>query len=75
MKKALIIPLSVLLAATALSGCTRTSYAIHTNDGRTIISDGKPHESETGLLGYKDANGVKQQINKSEVKNVAEVPH
>jgi len=59
MKKALIIPLGVLLAATVLSGCTRTSYAIHTNDGRTIISDGKP----------------KQQINKSEVKNVAEVPH
>lgn len=75
MKKALILPLGILLAAAALSGCTRTSYAIHTNDGRTIISDGKPQESETGLLGYKDANGVKQQINKSEVKNVSEVPH
>ncbi|MDS0032277.1 YgdI/YgdR family lipoprotein, partial [Enterobacter cloacae] len=42
-----------------------TSYAIHTNDGRTIVSDGKPKESDSGLLGYTDANGVKQQINKT----------
>ncbi|MFM4576694.1 YgdI/YgdR family lipoprotein, partial [Klebsiella pneumoniae] len=55
--------------------CTRTSYAIHTNDGRTIVSDGKPTESDSGLLGYKDANGVKQQINKADVKEVSEIPH
>lgn len=75
MKKTLIIPLAALLAVTALSGCTRTSYAIHTTDGRTIISDGKPKESDAGLLGYTDANGVKQQINKTEVEKGAEVPH
>ena len=66
MKKAIVLPVAILLGAAALSGCTRTSYAIHTNDGRTII---------TGLLGYKDANGVKQQINQSEVQKVSEVPH
>lgn len=42
MKKALVLPAIALVAIAALSGCTRTSYAIHTHDGRTIISDGKP---------------------------------
>ncbi|MFP3481217.1 YgdI/YgdR family lipoprotein, partial [Burkholderia sp. SIMBA_057] len=55
-------------------GCTRTSYAIQTSDGRTIISDGKPSESDAGLLAYTDANGVKQPINKADVKAVSEVP-
>jgi hypothetical protein len=63
------------VALSALTGCTRTSYAIHTNDGRTIVSDGKPKESDSGLLGYTDANGVKQQINKTDVKEVSEIPH
>ncbi|HHT1808277.1 YgdI/YgdR family lipoprotein, partial [Marinobacter vulgaris] len=27
------------------------------------------------LLGYTDANGVKQQINKTDVKEVSEIPH
>ncbi|WP_417649284.1 YgdI/YgdR family lipoprotein [Klebsiella pneumoniae] len=45
------------------------------NDGRTIVSDGKPKESDSGLLGYTDANGVKQQINKTDVKEVSEIPH
>lgn len=75
MKKSLALPLLSLFSLAFLSGCTTTSYAIHTNDGRTIISDGKPKDSETGLLGYTDANGVKQQINKSDVKAVSEVPH
>ncbi|MCU3769663.1 YgdI/YgdR family lipoprotein, partial [Enterobacter hormaechei subsp. steigerwaltii] len=39
------------------------------------VSDGKPTESDSGLLGYKDANGVKQQINKADVKEVSEIPH
>jgi len=75
MKKALILPLAALIGMTVLTGCTRTSYAIHTNDGRTIISDGKPSESDACLLAYKDANGVKQQINKADVKAVSEVPN
>ncbi|MBS2693978.1 DUF903 domain-containing protein, partial [Salmonella enterica subsp. enterica serovar 1,4,[5],12:i:-] len=40
-----------------------------------IISDGKPKETSAGLIGYTDANGVKQQINKTEVKEVSEIPH
>ncbi|MBK0001445.1 MULTISPECIES: YgdI/YgdR family lipoprotein [Erwiniaceae] len=75
MKKIFLSTFAAIIALSALTGCTRTSYAIHTNDGRTIISDGKPKESETGLIGYTDANGVKQQINKQDVKEVSEIPH
>jgi len=75
MNRILIISFALLASLTVLSGCTRTSYAIHTNDGRTIISDGKPSESDTGLMEYTDANGTKQQINKKEVKELSEVPH
>ena len=74
MNRKLILPLAALISVAALSGCTRTSYAIQTNDARTIISDGKPKDAETGLLDYTDANGVKQQISKTEVKQVTELP-
>ncbi|PIF14926.1 YgdI/YgdR family lipoprotein [Candidatus Pantoea floridensis] len=74
MKKALLISVAAVVALSALTGCTRTSYAIHTNDGRTIVADGKPQDAETGLLGYTDANGVKQQMNKSDVKEISEIP-
>lgn len=43
--------------------------------GPNALGDGKPEESDTGLLGYTDANGVKQQINKTDVKEVSEIPH
>lgn len=75
MKKIFVSAFSAAVALSVLTGCTRTSYAIHTNDGRMIVSDGKPKESETGLMGYTDANGVKQQINKADVKEVSEIPH
>lgn len=75
MKKAFIISLTAFLSVAALTGCTRSSYAIHTNDARTIISDGKPTTSDTGMLGYTDAWGKKQQINKAEVKEVTELPN
>ncbi|WP_312240638.1 YgdI/YgdR family lipoprotein [Pantoea sp.] len=74
MKKSMLLPLVALLGMAALTGCTRTSYAIHTNDGRTIVSDGKPTETDAGLMGYTDANGVKLQINKTDVKSVSEIP-
>ncbi|MGS6290697.1 DUF903 domain-containing protein [Enterobacter hormaechei] len=35
----------------------------------------KIQESDSGLLGYTDANGVKQQIKKTDVKEVSEIPH
>lgn len=75
MKKIVISTIAAIVALSALTGCTRTSYAIHTTDGRTIVSDGKPKESEAGMLGYTDANGVKQQINKQDVKEISELPH
>jgi len=75
MKKIILSASVAIIALSALTGCTRTSYAIHTLDGRTIVSDGKPKESDTGMLGYKDANGNKQQINKQEVRPVTEIPH
>ncbi|MFO5615260.1 YgdI/YgdR family lipoprotein, partial [Klebsiella pneumoniae] len=68
MTKSFVSVFAAAVALSALTGCTRTSYAIHTNDGRTIVSDGKPKESESGLLGYTDPNGVNQQINKAEGK-------
>ncbi|RJT44090.1 YgdI/YgdR family lipoprotein [Rahnella woolbedingensis] len=72
--RTLLLPLAAVLCVAALTGCTRTSYAIQTNDARTIISDGKPKEADSGLLEYTDANGVKQQISKTEVKQVTELP-
>ncbi|MCS3430432.1 YgdI/YgdR family lipoprotein [Klebsiella sp. BIGb0407] len=75
MKKLVFSTVVAIITLSALTGCTRTSYAIHTTDGRTIVSDGKPKEAETGMLGYTDANGVKQQINNQEVKEISELPH
>ncbi|ORM63966.1 YgdI/YgdR family lipoprotein [Pantoea rodasii] len=75
MKKMFFSAIATIIALSVLTGCTRTSYAIHTVDGRTIVTDGKPKESDTGMLGYTDANGVKQQLNKQEVKEVSEIPH
>ncbi len=75
MKKLVFSTVVAIITLSALTGCTRTSYAIHTTDGRTIVSDGKPKESEAGMLGYTDANGVKQQLNKQDVKEISELPH
>ncbi|MED5691146.1 YgdI/YgdR family lipoprotein, partial [Enterobacter hormaechei] len=44
MKKIFVSVFAASLALSALTGCTRTSYAIHINDGRTTVSDGKPKE-------------------------------
>lgn len=73
-KKTTLLPVALLIISlSTLTGCSHTSYAIHTTDGRTIISDGKPQRSDTGLLGYTDPNGTKLQINKNEVKELSEV--
>lgn len=58
----------------ALSACSSPNYAMHTNDGRTIVSAGKPTtDNETGMIQYKDANGNKQQINRADVKEMVEL--
>ncbi|WP_407718964.1 hypothetical protein [Enterobacter kobei] len=52
MKKIFVSVFAAAVALSALTGCTRTSYAIHTNDmGAQLLSDGKPTESDSGLLG------------------------
>ena len=52
--------LAVCTLAFTLSACS-SNYVMHTNDGRTIVADGKPKvDDETGMISYQDANGNKQ---------------
>ncbi|HBZ17596.1 YgdI/YgdR family lipoprotein [Pantoea sp. NPDC088449] len=65
--------LAVCTMAFTLTACS-SNYVMHTNDGRTIVADGKPKvDDETGMISYKDANGNKQQINRSDVKEMVEM--
>lgn len=75
MKKSLSV-LSACMFTLLLAGCAGNNYALHTNDGRTIVSEGKPKvDDQTGMISYKDANGTKQQINRSDVKEMMEIKH
>ncbi len=66
--------LSACMLTFALSACSGSNYVMHTNDGRTIVSDGKPQtDNDTGMISYKDANGNKQQINRTDVKEMVEL--
>ena len=57
MKKTAAI-ISACMLTFALSACSGSNYVMHTNDGRTIVSDGKPQtDNDTGMISYKDANG------------------
>lgn len=70
MKKTAAI-ISACVMTFALSACSSPNYVMHTNDGRSIVSDGKPKtDDETGMISYKDANGNKQQINRTDVKEM-----
>ncbi len=74
---------AVRFCAFVSSGATRRSRIgghwrqlrdARTNDGRTIVAEGKPVvDNDTGLIRYKDANGVKQQINRADVKEMVEL--
>ncbi len=65
--------LAVCTLAFTLSACS-SNYVMHTNDGRTIVADGKPKvDDETGMISYQDANGNQQQINRSDVKEMVEM--
>lgn len=66
--------ISACMLTFALSACSGSNYVMHTNDGRTIVSDGKPQtDNDTGMISYKDANGNKQQINRTDVKEMVEL--
>ncbi|MEG3110702.1 MULTISPECIES: YgdI/YgdR family lipoprotein [Pantoea] len=65
--------LAVCTMAFTLTACS-SNYVMHTNDGRTIVADGKPKvDDETGMISYKDANGNEQQINRTDVKEMVEM--
>ncbi|MCH5465818.1 hypothetical protein ED28_12080 [[Pantoea] beijingensis] len=71
--KKLTAVLAVCAITFTLAACS-SNYVMHTNDGRTIVADGKPMvDDETGMISYKDANGNKQQINRSDVKEMVEM--
>ena len=62
--------ISACMLTLGLSACS-SNYVMHTNDGRTIVTDGKPQtDNDTGMISYKDAWGNKQQINRSDVKQL-----
>ena len=65
-------PLAVALAF-GLAGCGSTQYIMSTKDGRMIVADGKPDcDDKTGTCVYKDAEGRKAAIQKSDVVQVME---
>ncbi|BDH44761.1 lipoprotein [Salmonella enterica subsp. enterica serovar Choleraesuis] len=65
--------LTALAMTFTLAACS-SNYVMHTNDGRTIVSDGKPvTDNDTGMIKYTDANGTKQQINRSDVKEMVKL--
>lgn len=73
MKKTAVTLFACMLTF-ALSACSGSNYVMHTNDGRTIVADSKPMtDDETGMISYKDANGNKQQINRTDVKEMVEL--
>lgn len=72
MKKRYLVASALVLSA-LLAGCS-SNYAIQTNDGRTIVSEGKPKvDRDTGLIKYKDAWGKERQIAQTDVKVMTEV--
>ena len=67
--------ISACMLTLGLSACS-SNYVMHTNDGRSIVSEGKPTtDNDTGMISYKDANGNKQQINRTDVKEMKEIEH
>ncbi|QKJ86825.1 YgdI/YgdR family lipoprotein [Paramixta manurensis] len=72
MKKT-IFAVSTLAIGLFLTGCAN-DHIMHTNDGRTIVTEGKPKvDDDTGMITYKDAFGKEQQINRSDIKDMSQV--
>ena len=71
--KKLAAVLATGMMVLSLAACS-SNYVMHTNDGRTIVAEGKPMvDDDTGMISYKDANGKQQQINKGDVKEMVEM--
>ncbi|POE24579.1 hypothetical protein BV923_03155 [Pectobacterium odoriferum] len=62
---------AAIVMAFSLAACS-SNYVMYTNDGRTIVAEGKPKvDDETGMISYTDAYGQQQQINRDNVKEMA----
>ncbi|WP_213992124.1 YgdI/YgdR family lipoprotein [Sodalis sp. dw_96] len=71
--KTVLCVLSVVMFSAFLVGCS-SNYAMSTNDGRIIVSDGKPKvDNETGMISYTNAGGTEQQISTKEVKEMVKI--
>lgn len=72
--KLLMTSIFTAAALFTVAGCS-SNQAVRTNDGRTIVTDGKPQvDDDTGLVSYKNAEtGKTEQINRDQVKNMSEL--
>ena len=62
----------VIVAAFSVAACS-SNYVLHTNDGRTIVANGKPKvDEDTGMISYTDAYGHEQQINRDNLSEMVE---
>ncbi|MCG7387351.1 MULTISPECIES: YgdI/YgdR family lipoprotein [Pantoea] len=72
MKKTLMLT-GALSLSLLLAGCAN-DHILHTNDGRTIVTQGKPKvDDDTGMITYKDVYGKEQQINRDTIKDMSQV--
>ncbi|WP_130835222.1 YgdI/YgdR family lipoprotein [[Erwinia] mediterraneensis] len=72
-KRQIAAGLLLVISISMLSACS-SDYAIQTNDGRTIITSGKPNiDDETGLIEYEDVSGLTLQINRDDVKTMTKI--
>lgn len=64
--------IAIAMAALSMTACS-SNYVLHTNDGRTIVAEGKPKvDEDTGMIRYVDAYGHEQQINRDNLKEMVE---
>lgn len=72
--KLLMTSIFTAAALFTVAGCS-SNQAVHTTDGRTIVTDGKPQvDDDTGMVSYKNAaTGKTEQINRDQVKNMSEL--
>ena len=72
MKKTLLL-VGTLSLGLLLAGCA-SDHVLHTNDGQTIVAQGKPVvDEDTGMITYKDIDGKEQQINRNQIKEMNSV--
>lgn len=64
--------IAIAMVALSLTACS-SNYVLHTNDGRTIVAEGKPKvDEDTGMIRYIDAYGHEQQINRDNLREMVE---